>query len=121
MTKPRYVFVNDQGDVFTTSNEPTAGDFGYAEVGMLIIVRLADCHFYGRTGQWQRIADGRLTTVEIDGEISPAFHAMRPEATFLERTEPAIEEIGQLIPMNSGRQVSRSDPTDAGGRRFTAS
>ena len=70
----RYIYISDQGRVFGSTGDPTEEDFAYAAVGMKIIVRLADAHYYGVDGKWRRISNGRLGAAEIDGEETPPFH-----------------------------------------------
>jgi hypothetical protein len=47
-----YVFIGDQGRVFSSVDEPTADDLDYAAVGMLTIVSLRDLRYYGRESRW---------------------------------------------------------------------
>lgn len=78
MSPLRYVFINDQGHVFSSVDEPTAEDFEYAAVGMLTILSLPDSRFYGARKRWLPIPPGRLDTAEIDGEETEAFHVVAP-------------------------------------------
>ncbi len=71
-----YIFVTDQGRVFSVADEPTAEDFAYAAVGMVTILRLADAHYYGRDGRWYPIPPGQLGKAEVNGEESPPYHAL---------------------------------------------
>lgn len=73
---PRYVFVTDQSRVFFTALEPTPEDFAYAEVGMVIIVRIADAHYFGTQKEWMPIPAGQLGHAEVDGEETGAFHGL---------------------------------------------
>ena len=52
MNSPRYLFVSDQGRVFSHAEAPTKRDLAYAGVGMLTIIRLADYHYYDRGKKW---------------------------------------------------------------------
>ena len=61
-----YVFIGDQGQVFSSFDEPTADDLDYAAVGMLTIVSLRDLRYYGRQNRWlpipRRMDDGGQMT-----------------------------------------------------------
>ena len=74
MNSARYVFVNDQGRVFGSYDDPTEEDFAYAAVGMVVIVRLADCCYYGRERAWRPVVKAMLDRAEIEGAGSPQFH-----------------------------------------------
>lgn len=74
MTVPGYIYVSDQGRVFASRDEPTDEDLAYAQVGMVTIIRLADCHFYGTSRIWTLIAKGKLGQVSVEGELTPPFH-----------------------------------------------
>lgn len=74
MTLPRYLFFTDQGQVFSVAVEPTKEDFAFAEIGMRIIVRVADNHFFGRAGKWLPVPAGELGESEIEGEDHGPFH-----------------------------------------------
>lgn len=78
----RYVFVNDQGAVFGSSDDPTEEDFAYAEVGMVTILRLADDCYFGREGTWRAIPCGQLEKADIDDGTATPFHA--PAASLAE-------------------------------------
>jgi hypothetical protein len=71
-----YIFVSDQGRVFSVADAPTAEDFAFAAVGMVTIVRLADAHYYGRDRRWRPIPPGQLGSAEFEGEESPPYHAL---------------------------------------------
>jgi hypothetical protein len=73
---PRYVFVTDQSRIFFTALEPTSEDFAYAEVGMVIIVRIADAHYFGTEKKWLPIPAGQLGHAEVDGEETGEFHGL---------------------------------------------
>lgn len=75
MTTARYVFVYDDGQVFSATDEPTSEDLEHAEVGLVTIVSLADHRYFGRAGKWLPIPAGRLGSAEVDGEPRPPFHA----------------------------------------------
>lgn len=75
MSALRYIFISDQGRVFSTSDEPTTEDFEYAAVGMMTIVSIADARYYGLGRRWCPIPPGRLGTVNIEGEETASFHA----------------------------------------------
>ena len=53
--RAHYVFIGDQGRVFSSVDEPTADDLDYASVGMLTIVSLRDLRYYAREGRWMPI------------------------------------------------------------------
>lgn len=71
---PRYLFVSDQGRVFSCHDEPTTEDFANAAVGIFTLVRLADLHRYGTEETWRPIPPGELTNAEIGDDRSPPFH-----------------------------------------------
>lgn len=73
---PRYVFVTDQSRTLFSTLKPTAEDFAYAEVGMVIIVRIADAHYFGRAKKWLPIPSGQLGRAEVDGEESGEFNGL---------------------------------------------
>lgn len=75
MSSARYVFINDQCRAFSSSGAPTSEDFEYAAVGMVTILSLVDGRYYGRAKKWLPIPEGRLEAAEVDGEITPPFHA----------------------------------------------
>lgn len=75
MPAARYVFVSDQGHVFSSADEPTAEDLEYAAVGMRMILSLIDGRYYGREKRWLPIPAGRLTSVVIDGKRSLPVHS----------------------------------------------
>lgn len=79
MSAPRFIFVSDQGRVFSSHDEPTTDDFAYAVVGMVTIIRLADFHSYGSKQGWFPIPAGELTRANIENDSSPPFHAAPPE------------------------------------------
>jgi hypothetical protein len=72
----QYIFVTDQSRVFFTQTAPTPEDLAYAEVGMVVIVRVADAHYYGRECDWLPVPAGRLGCAELDGEETPLFHSL---------------------------------------------
>jgi len=82
MPSLRYIFIGDQGQVFSSSDEPTTEDFAYAAVGMMTIISIADARYYGLGKRWLPIQSGRLGTANIDGKETPSFHA--PESFFQE-------------------------------------
>jgi hypothetical protein len=58
MTKvANYVFIGDQGRVFSSFDEPTADDLEYCAVGMLTVVSLRDLRYYGRECRWLPIEE----------------------------------------------------------------
>ena len=79
MTAAAYIYVGDQGRVFASMDEPTDEDLAYAEVGMVTIIRLADCHFYGTGRAWTAIAKGKLGQASMEGELTPPFHVAASE------------------------------------------
>ncbi len=82
MSSARYIFVGDQGHVFKSSDHPTAEDFAYAAVGMVTIVRLSDCWYYGREQKWQPIPEGEQGTAGVDEKLASALHASPRDFTF---------------------------------------
>ncbi len=82
MSPVRYVFISDQGRVFSSSGEPTTEDFGYAAVGMVTILSLSDGCYYGVEREWLPIPAGRLGAAEVANEPMPPFHA--PASYFAE-------------------------------------
>lgn len=79
MTAPAYIFVGDQGQVLASIDEPAAEELAYAAVGMVIIIRVADWHFYGTGETWIPIASGKLDRSELDGEVTPPWHVAAPD------------------------------------------
>lgn len=77
---PRYLFVSDQGCVFTCHDEPTTEDFANAAVGIVTLVRLADLHRYDVDEAWAPVPPGELANAEIGDDRSPPFHCA-PEGT----------------------------------------
>lgn len=75
MSATRYVFVYDDGQVFSTDNEPTAADLEGAALGLATILRLTDATFYGRSGKWIPILRGQRGAAEVDGAAESEFHA----------------------------------------------
>ncbi len=73
MSAARFVYIGDQGRVFSSVDEPTAEDLDFAAVGMLTIVSLRELRYYGREQQWLPIRSGRLTSREDDRNSLP-FH-----------------------------------------------
>lgn len=60
--KPNYVFIPDELSEalpFLVSDEPTPEDVSMAEVRMVTIIRLHDCHVYTPHG-WQPMKHGVL-------------------------------------------------------------
>ena len=51
MKNPKYVFVNDNGKVFSIANEPTSEDLLHVSLGGVNIVRMADGFYCGDEGQ----------------------------------------------------------------------
>ncbi len=76
MSAARYLYIGDQGCVFSSADEPTAEDLEYAAVGMRTILRLDELRYYGRERQWLPIPAGRLASADIDGERSKPFHGL---------------------------------------------
>jgi hypothetical protein len=76
MPSARYVYIKDNGDVFSTADDPTAEDLSYVDVGMMTILRLADGRSYGRASGWIPIPTGALGRVEIDGHLTVPFHSL---------------------------------------------
>lgn len=109
MPPARYIFVCDQGHVFSTCDDPTPGDLEHAAVGLVTILRLEDRSYYGTARQWQPILNGELGVADIDGEQTPPYHG--PPSYFAESDRFAIEELHSAS--NSDRLLSRPDPTDA--------
>lgn len=72
---PRFLFVDDQGGVFSSYDDPTVEDFAFAAVGMLTIIRLADLHSYSGKQRWQAIPISRLTTVTLGNDPGLPFHS----------------------------------------------
>ena len=75
MPAPRYIYVSDQGRVYSSVDEPTSEDFEYAHVGMLTILRLADNHCYRIEGKWRPVAPSKLVSADIDGMPTDKFHS----------------------------------------------
>ena len=108
MPFPRYVFLDDQGRVFSSHDDPTAEDFAYAAVGMVTIVRVADFHCYGSKKKWLPIPAGELVTAELDEHENPPFHTERNDER---RTiEPAMMKHRPSL----SSQAASSEPADAG-------
>lgn len=74
MPQPRYVYLNDQGQVFSSDDDPTPEDFAYAAVGMVTIIRVADFHCYGSEKRWLPISEGELGAAEIDDQEATPLH-----------------------------------------------
>ncbi len=104
MSAARYLFVSDQGRVFSSNDDPTPEDFEYAAVGMVTILRLADGHYYdGQQRKWRPIPRGSLGSGEVEGEAPLPFHA--PASDF----EPPTDHDPNLL----SSQAGDSKPTDA--------
>jgi len=63
METPRYIFVDSGNNsgidaAFQTTAKPTPGDLERADVGLVVIIRLADFHFYGPAKRWLPLARG---------------------------------------------------------------
>jgi hypothetical protein len=80
MPAARYIYVSDQGRVYSSVDEPTSEDFEYAHVGMLTILRLSDNHCYRTEGKWRPVAPSKLVSAEIDGVETEKFHSDRDES-----------------------------------------
>jgi hypothetical protein len=80
MPAARYVFISDQGRVFSSADEPTLEDFEYVAVGMLTIVRMEDGRYYGRARKWLPIPVGRLISAEIDGDPRKLLHGLSSDS-----------------------------------------
>lgn len=104
MPVARYIYVNDQGRVFCSEDDPTAEDFAYAEVGMVTILRLADTHYYRRDGKWWPVTRGKLASSEIDGISTEKFHS-----------DPAVRDT----PVASKTALPNSRPRKISGRSWT--
>lgn len=72
---PLYVFVSDQGHVFSSHDEPTAADFGFAGTGIYTIIRLGDLHCYDTREVWRPIPPGALDQAEVGSVAGHPFHA----------------------------------------------
>jgi hypothetical protein len=70
MSSLRYLFINDEGQVFGSANEPTGQDFEFAAVGMLTIVRLSDRRYYAGRGEWCSIPPVQGGTANDEGEAA---------------------------------------------------
>jgi hypothetical protein len=79
MNRPHYIFIGDQGRIFYSANEPTPEDFEFAAVGMVIIVRLADCAYYGREKDWRPIVEGVLGCADLEDESTVPFHSVEAD------------------------------------------
>ncbi|MDB6095573.1 MAG: hypothetical protein JWM32_3135 [Verrucomicrobia bacterium] len=60
MQTPRFILVGDQGRMFSAHDALTNADFAYASVGMFLIIRTDDFHFYGRDRRWKPIPNRPL-------------------------------------------------------------
>lgn len=119
MRAPRYIYISDQGRVFSSADDPTPEDFAYANVGMITILRLEDHHCYRSDGKWRPIADGKLASANVDGMQTGEFHADPSDMEF--SSEPEISFPDSDAEKLSGRCWTRSKPADARRRRFTSS
>jgi hypothetical protein len=71
---PRYLYIDCEGRFSCwSSDEPTAEDLSGADVGLVAIVRLADCRMY-RWGEWTAIPEATLKRVPLEGELAPPAH-----------------------------------------------
>lgn len=70
----RYIYISDQGRVFSSEDEPTLEDLEYAHVGMLTILRLADHCSYQTDGKWRAIQPGERVRAELEGQQTEEFH-----------------------------------------------
>lgn len=96
MTPARYIFVTDQGRVFYSETEPTPEDYEFAAVGMVVIVRLLDCAYFGREKEWQSPGKGRMGCVDLSEETTPSDTAAESAI------ETFLEEEGGKPPARSG-------------------
>ena len=75
---PKYLYIDSENQVvFFSRDEPTPGDCGFVEVGLLSIIRLSDFTHVDRKGRWQKIKEGNVGRAEkMDGgHFDPAhFH-----------------------------------------------
>lgn len=83
MASFQYIFISDEGRIFSTSDEPTPEDFEYARVGMMTIIRVADGFCYGLEKKWRPIPRGQLGTTNVEGKDTAPFHAVE---TFFQET-----------------------------------
>ncbi|ACB76721.1 hypothetical protein [Opitutus terrae] len=75
----RFVFVSDQGSVFGSRTPPTTEDLRLAGVGILIVVNLRTCRYYGREERWLPVPLAKLTASEFEGDPPKPFHARSAE------------------------------------------
>lgn len=77
----RYIYISDQGRIFSSEDEPTLEDLEYARVGMLTILRLADNCSYQTDGKWRAVQPGKRVRAEVEGQQTAEFHsdASNPE------------------------------------------
>ena|ERR1035438_7702809 len=90
MKNPKYVFVNDNGKVFSIANEPTSEDLLHVSLGGVNIVRMADGFYCGDEGQWLPIPAGELIAVDLeeDGIAPPAHYFPYPDPEAVVRVRP---------------------------------
>ncbi|ACB74369.1 hypothetical protein [Opitutus terrae] len=101
VARPRYIYVNDQGAVFSSADEPTREDLRFAEVGMLTIISLPELKRYGTSASWEVIPPAALTRPRL-GKRPAAFHALPPSCT----DEPALIASNARFARDSLRPLS---------------
>lgn len=75
MPAVKFIFVDDNGTVFGSTDKPTAEDLQFARVGMLTIVSLLDGTYYGCAGKWLPIPASRIVRAEkLEGGRTRPFH-----------------------------------------------
>lgn len=74
---PRYLYIQDnmRPPVFS-EDEPADFDLDLARTGVLVIIRTADWHSFGGSGEWEPTARAVLAPLEFDedGQELPPRH-----------------------------------------------